>query len=149
MDASCKQCGAVITADNGVIKDGYRRHICKACTAGKMREWATSNPERALFNAAKARAKRTGLEFTITLDDVVIPERCPVFETPFVLKDGETAGGTGMAPSLDRVDSRRGYVPGNVAVISSRANRIKNNATPEELQALASYASKQWTPSKS
>lgn len=44
------------------------------------------------------------------------------------------------AASLDRIDNSKGYVRGNVMVISLRANAIKNNATAEELTAVAAYA---------
>jgi predicted RND superfamily exporter protein len=37
-------------------------------------------------------------------------------------------------PSLDRIDSKKGYTPDNVWVISHRANQIKNDATIEELK---------------
>lgn len=39
--------------------------------------------------------------------------------------------------SLDRIDSSRGYVKGNIWVISLRANRIKNDSTVEELRLIA------------
>jgi hypothetical protein len=38
------------------------------------------------------------------------------------------------SPTIDRIDPRLGYVPGNVHVVSHRANRIKNNATLEEFE---------------
>lgn len=39
--------------------------------------------------------------------------------------------------SLDRIDSSKGYIKGNVWVISLRANRIKNDSTPDELRLIA------------
>jgi hypothetical protein len=45
-------------------------------------------------------------------------------------------------PSLDRIDSSKGYELHNIQVISWRANRIKNDATPEELRMLADYMEK-------
>ena len=38
--------------------------------------------------------------------------------------------------SLDRIDSSRGYVPGNVWVISTKSNRIKNNSTFNDMKKL-------------
>jgi hypothetical protein len=46
--------------------------------------------------------------------------------------------------SLDRIDSNKGYVKGNVWVISRRANVIKNNATLEELELLTNNLKKFW-----
>lgn len=44
-------------------------------------------------------------------------------------------------PSIDRFYPERGYIKGNVAVISWRANRIKNNASPDDLAKLSAWAS--------
>lgn len=54
---------------------------------------------------------------------------CPVLGVPLV--DGNT--------SIDRIDPSKGYVPGNLQIISSKANRMKNNATVEELRRFAEW----------
>ncbi len=41
--------------------------------------------------------------------------------------------------TLDRVVPSLGYVKGNVRVISFRANRLKNNATIDEIRAILAY----------
>lgn len=80
--------------------------------------------------AAKQRAKNQGLEFNLTIDDIAIPDKCPLLEVPFVA--GEK-GNYEYTPSLDRIDPTKGYIKGNVWVITKRANTMKNNATREEL----------------
>lgn len=76
-----------------------------------------------------------GLEFTITPKDIEIPSHCPVFGCK--LQRGSGSGGAvATSPSIDRIDSSKGYVPGNVRVISKRANTLKNNATLPELELL-------------
>jgi hypothetical protein len=82
------------------------------------------------------------LECTITKDDIVIPEACPVLKIPLVARIG--AGRSNRdhvenSPSLDRIDNSKGYVPSNIAVISMRGNMIKNNATLAELKAIVAY----------
>jgi hypothetical protein len=85
---------------------------------------------------AKSRAKAKGLECTITADDIKAawPEdnRCPVFGTELVRNLGSQHASPD-SPSLDRIDNRKGYVPGNVWVISLLANGTKQDLTPEEL----------------
>jgi hypothetical protein len=90
-----------------------------------------------LYYAAKDRSKKLGLEFNLDKNDIVIPEICPAFKQPFVVGDND------LCPSVDRIDATRGYVKGNIAVISFRANRLKNNATLEELESLVNYLREQ------
>jgi hypothetical protein len=96
----------------------------------------TDKTRRRLLALAKLRAKRSGVPFTITLADVNIPARCPLLGIP--LRTGRGAS-TYQSPTLDRFVSAYGYIPGNVAVISHRANTIKNNASVDELERIAAY----------
>lgn len=100
----------------------------------RTEDWHSRNPERRLFNSAKARAKRRGIEFTISIEDIVIPDVCPVLGIPIVTERGR--GHCHDAPSLDRIDNKAGYVPGNVRVVSYRANVLRGDSTAEELRAL-------------
>lgn len=89
-----------------------------------------------MLRTARWNAKRRGLEFTITLEDIVIPAVCPALKIPILFD-----GGRDNMPSLDRINGRLGYVKGNVIVISWRANWLKSNATNEELKLLAKFYS--------
>jgi hypothetical protein len=93
-----------------------------------------------LYYSAKARATKKGLEFNITVDDIIIPKRCPVLG--ITLKGGVGGGTVSVAklessPTLDRVDNSKGYTPDNICVISLRANNLKRDATLYELECLA------------
>jgi len=98
--------------------------------------------KKRMVDAAVSRARKKGVEATITVADIYWPTHCPVlgvpldYSTPF----GRRRVVGPAAPSLDRWDTADGYVPGNVFVISMRANRLKGNATPDELEAVANYA---------
>ena len=122
----CTKCLAVLPFSafhkHAMCHGGYNS-VCKKCRQPISRKGHANTPrEKRLWNAAKSRANKKGREFNIELSDIVIPTTCPVLGTPMV------------APSLDRIDSSKGYVKGNVRVISKRANTLKNNATIEEIE---------------
>jgi hypothetical protein len=94
------------------------------------------NPVGQLLRRIKTRAKKKGLEFNLEYDDIFIPEVCPILEIP--LYQGEGSLGTN-SPSLDRIDNSKGYVKGNVQVVSSRANSLKRDASLEELEKIVEY----------
>lgn len=82
---------------------------------------------------AKTRAKQKKLDFNITKEDINIPNVCPVFNIPLDRRDRL------HAPSLDRIDNNKGYVKGNIRVISAKANRLKNNGSIEDFEKIISY----------
>lgn len=86
------------------------------------------------LRAAKFRCQSTGIEFDLSVEDLMpLPLDCPVLGIKldwFV--DGR--GGSDFSPSIDRLDPGQGYVPGNVEIISNRANRIKNDAQLDEVK---------------
>ena len=91
-----------------------------------------------LVRSARARAKEFDLPFDISHEDLVIPEICPVLGIPILLNCGD-ARRNPNAPSIDKVIPSRGYVKGNVVVVSWRANKLKSDATIEELGNLARF----------
>jgi len=104
----------------------------------RHREWHRLFPERKMFNQAKTRAKYRGLAFEIDLSDLLpLPDKCPVLGIP--LRKG-VGSNDPNSYSLDRIDNSKGYVRGNVIVMSRRANVLKRDATIEELRALALWA---------
>lgn len=89
-----------------------------------------------LLNGARKRAGLYNLDFDLTPEDIIIPETCPILG----LKLGiGKVGGSDNSPSLDRIDSTKGYVKGNVQVISKLANSMKNSADTETLKKFADY----------
>jgi hypothetical protein len=86
-----------------------------------------------MVRRAKHRAKKLNLPFNITTDDIHIPERCPIFGTILQVAVGRHKD---ASPALDRIVPEKGYVKGNVIVISHRANVLKRDASLEELEKL-------------
>ncbi len=91
---------------------------------------------RTLLKTSRYRAKRDGIRHTLTLADIHVPERCPVLG----LRLRPATGRAGpSSPSLDRINPRRGYVPDNVLVVSWRANALKKDSSPDELERVAAF----------
>lgn len=88
-----------------------------------------------LVRSAKQRAKLKGIPFNIDYTDFDIPEYCPLLNIKLVKHIGDKEKYED-SPSLDRIIPKLGYIKGNVWIISNRANRIKNNASLEELELL-------------
>jgi hypothetical protein len=130
------QCGMVKSIDGSLLRRGDI--VSCGCFA---REQATKHGKcatvaYALWESAKARAKKLGVPFSLTLSDITIPERCPVLGIPL---QSMPRACSDQSPTLDRIDASRGYVAGNVMVISHRANSIKRSATIGELQLVIKY----------
>ncbi len=119
-----------------------------------VRAWCIANPHKVkqyrnnsmsgspgtvakyLYRTSKARAKRYKIPFSITPADIVVPTHCPILNVPLCL---EYRPRDPYRPSVDRIDNTRGYEPGNVAVISMRANTIKRDLTIELAERLLTY----------
>lgn len=91
----------------------------------------------AMLGRSRQRAKKKGIEFSLTRSDIVVPSVCPVLGLRLQRNLGGTAAPN--SPSLDRIDPAHGYVPGNVQVISYRANAMKSDASREELKMFAEW----------
>ena len=113
----------------------------------KQRQHRRDNPAKEMLMYANSRAKENGLPFDITIEDIVIPEVCPVLGIPLFINGGKP---TNNSPSLDKIIPEKGYVRGNIRVISFRANNLKNNATIEEVRKILEYLEQQasHTPQK-
>ena len=98
-------------------------------------------PWYSMYFGAKSRAKKQGLPFNIDCAYLasIWAETCPVFGTT-LSTEGSTM--TDNSPTLDKIIPENGYVKGNVAIISNRANRIKNDATVEEVGKVYSWLRK-------
>lgn len=94
-----------------------------------------------MYALAKSRAKKAGTPFTISLEDVraAYPAdgRCPVLG--ITLARGKNSKVIEASPTLDRLNNQWGYEPGNIAVISYRANRAKGGLTARELEQIATW----------
>jgi len=99
---------------------------------------------RKQFTDLRGRARIKGIPFSINLDDIDRPEFCPVLGTRLQYGINHNTEETKWKKhpdraSFDKVIPSLGYVPGNVFIISLEANRLKSNASLEQLEALVKY----------
>lgn len=158
----CPKCNTekLLTAfnNNKASKDGKQR-LCRICDNESTKHNKSKRDHKAyekayrkarfndidfrlkgLLNASKARANQKQREHSITLQDLyeLYPKdnKCPVFG--FELQ-WNTAGFRETSPSIDRIDSSRGYTKDNIQIISWKANRLKAYATVEDLEAVLAF----------
>ena len=142
----CKECNQSLNLNKFSLIEKWNpnsdtKNTCKKCsikirqTEKLNRDWKV-DAAKLLYKNIKSRCKRIGREFSIDLNDILIPEKCPVFGFDLKREDRQTWM---FAPSVDRIDSSKGYIKGNVTVVSRRANILKRDATLEELEKLFNY----------
>ncbi len=106
----------------------------------KSRErWREENYERTLLNSCRRTARILNIDFNLELSDIVIPEVCPILLEPITRIQGK--GSVPTNGSIDRVIPELGYTKGNIRVISNRANRMKSDATKDQLLTFANNIS--------
>lgn len=109
----------------------YNKHAAKM---EQKRRAEFLHVEGRLLARSKSRAKKNDIPFDLDLEDIVVPDNCPVLGIPLHKTGGKGPGYHPDSPSLDRIYPELGYVKDNVRVISARANLLKNDATEEELR---------------
>lgn len=136
---SCPRHGATIYC----VLDNTCPLCVRAQAVQRRKDRPLYNRAREKYSELKRRAVEKGFGFNLTVD--VIREMmestttCPILGIPLSIGSGVLSDNS---PSMDRFDSSIGYEVGNVFIISHRANKIKNDATPEELRAIADWMDK-------
>jgi hypothetical protein len=132
----CTDCGEMLPfSDFHKHSIGYMGYATKCKNCRKItskKRYAETDRSFWLCASAKYRAKKKGIDFNIEPSDIIIQNDCPVLKRPYVRH-------TDMAPSVDRIDNNKGYIKGNIEVMSVRANRLKGDYTIEEINLLLEY----------
>jgi hypothetical protein len=141
----CKLCNTKFKANSN------RQVHCQKCIDSKAKnrfydiQRLYKYPNKNLFYNAKRRAKTKNLEFSITLKDIQLPKSCPVLGIPLyidpIFNNGKKGRG-GHGYSIDRINLDKVYTKDNICIISDRANRLKSDATIEELEKILDYMKK-------
>jgi hypothetical protein len=154
----CSKCSTIMPLSefykHATNKDGLYKW-CKQCHALDVKQYQKDNPvltqTKDMVKSARKRAKEKDLPFDIDYEYVrsLVVSHCPVFGMPLEWSTyrGKGAGGIANSPSLDRIDPTKGYVKGNVWIISHKANTFKSYATHEELKTLTEAVGRALTDS--
>ena len=129
---TCKKIKRIEEFATRVFDKNSHKEFLNISRGDDLRDSCQACRKRALmFQAAKFRAKTNVMEFNLELKDIVIPNYCPVLGIEIGMHNEITSSNS---PTLDRIDNNKGYVKGNVIVVSHKANAIKNDASIEELE---------------
>lgn len=131
--SSCRACYSKYNKTKP--KTRYQKDLHNKVTTKYRNKLRNNYPEHLLYQTAKTSSLARNLAFDITVDDIVIPEFCPVLG----IKLDILAKKQFNSPSIDRVDNNLGYIKGNVRIISSKANIMKRDNTVETLEAILKY----------
>lgn len=158
--SKCKLCRSQAYKDNA---ERYKRSQAKYMSKPENRSRHNSrslaryhsNPDQVLIDRrirynkdyrkvmlvnVKNRARQNGIEFNLELEDIALPEFCPVLGVKLDLSYGDKGKKSlPNSPSIDRIDPSKGYVKGNIQVMSRLANGMKSNASPDQLLSFAKW----------
>ena len=113
-------------------KDGHRVQ-CKECEKKSRRNNSRHHKIVDMAKGARRRAKKSGIPYTITKEDVLeVAEGvdfCPFLGIPLDWNYSDDGNGktSYFSPSLDRIDNSKGYEKGNIRVVSWLFNTTKRD----------------------
>lgn len=165
----CSKCGEEKPLGTGFYTDGsYSRMSsqCRACIILSKKDSYLKNKEKinkvqkichdrrrndatyyvqCKLRALRYKSKSLSLPFNITHEDILVPEYCPVLGIKLEFNVGYVRN---SSPSVDRIIPSKGYIKGNVIVVSNLANQIKSTANIEQLKAVADFYCRLLEPKK-
>jgi hypothetical protein len=151
MVMNCIECGKHLNARNNTgycMSTPACRHKRDQIKNAKLHNvesrlhYRRENPDAQLWSSAKKRAADRGIPFSITRGDIrtVMTDTCPVFGEHIYSRAGDKPHTySPWSMSLDRINPSDGYVPGNIQILSHKANAMKSDATPQELIQFADW----------
>lgn len=99
----------------------------------------TQKDFKLLWSNLKASAQKRNIPFSLSLadmDEIGIPILCPILGIPLYFHKNKVEDNS---ISVDRIDSTKGYCLDNIIVISYRANKLKSDASLEEMRKIVNF----------
>ena len=130
-------------------KERWQKYYKKPQTAEQKlskklnkQRWKEEHPEKYLLSNAKYRSTKENIDFNLDITEIIVPIYCPYLKIKLTSKKG--TGYLDNLMSIDRINPKKGYIKGNIEIISYKANRMKNNASREELLIFANSVLKKY-----
>lgn len=130
---------------NGHMSERYTKtSACIECLKTNSLNWQKVNSfngsnkhKQRLLQVIQRKCKKKDIPFDLTIEDIEFPTHCPVLGIELDL----TGDNREASPSIDRIIPELGYVKDNIVIVSFRANRLKNDASLNEMRSLVSFYS--------
>jgi hypothetical protein len=103
------------------------------------KQWYINNRMKSYLGVVRDRARKENVRFDLTVDDLIAPEYCPILGVKIEPYERGKNARSNNSPSIDRIVPIKGYVRGNVSVVSFRANRLKSNGSLDEFRKIVAY----------
>ena len=121
---------------------------CKPCESIRSQKKYRQSPFAQMFYLTKKRSEEKNIPFDLDRDFIKelyknMPKKCPVLGID--LKYSEITSKkyqTDNSPSLDRINPKKGYTKDNVIIMSNLANRIKTDATTDQIEKVWKFLKK-------
>ena len=125
---------------------GKRFTTCAKCEKDRANKRYRANPIPQLISGFRKRAKKQSVPFNLTVDDMKdliknATDMCPALGVKMEIAK-LYANDSNYSPSFDRIDPKKGYIKSNIVIVSNRANRIKSDATVDEIRKVADFYEK-------
>ncbi len=125
---------------------GKRFTTCAQCEKDLFNKRYRVNPIPQLISGFRNRAKKQNVPFNLTVDDMKdliknAADICPALGVKMEIAK-LYANDSNYSPSFDRIDPKKGYTKNNIVIVSNRANRIKSDATVDEIRKVADFYEK-------
>jgi hypothetical protein len=108
----------------------------------ELRTNQKDNPRGKICSNANNNAKKNGCKFNLVSEDIKLVKICPILEIPLKYNNNKALDNSA---SIDKINPKLGYNKDNIQIISLLANKMKSNATPEQLVLFAQIIIKLYT----
>jgi len=124
------------------LNGGKRFNTCKKCEQKRSKNEYNKSPIPQMLSNSKIRALKKDIPHAINgayLEKIWPKDNiCPVLGNKFEM-GFKYVKSKNLAPSLDRIIPKKGYIQGNLVIVSDIVNRVKSDATLEDMKKILTF----------